>query len=77
MNPIGYEMRIAGTVPDFVLYELVGVRVGIEPASTVLTGTAIDESALYGAFNRLHSAGLQLLEFRRLPPPISGLDRQS
>jgi hypothetical protein len=70
MSLIGYEMRIAGTVPTFVLYELGDVRVIVEPASTVLIGNAVDESAQYGVPNRMHVAGLQLLEFRRPSTPL-------
>src|ERR1700712_2079792 len=67
MSSIGYTMRIVGTVPDWVLCELDEAQVSGEPASTVLTGIAVDESALHGVLNRLQFAGLQLLEFRRLP----------
>ena len=69
MGVIGYQMRIAGAVPEFVLDELDGVQVSVEPGSTVLRGIAVDEAALYGVLNRLHAARLQLLEFRRLPTP--------
>src|SRR4051794_39351546 len=41
---------------NWVLDELDSVQVSIQPPSTVLTGTAVDESALHGVFDRLHSA---------------------
>ena len=40
MSDIGYEMRIAGTVPESVIYELNSTQVTVEPAATVLRGTA-------------------------------------
>ena len=71
MSVIRYQMRIAGTVPDWLLFELDDLQVSVEPTTTVLQGTAVDESALHGILNRLHASRLQLLEFRRLPTTFS------
>ncbi len=68
MTAIGYEIRIAGPVPDALLEELEGVRVTVEPVTTMLRGPVADQSALHGIINRLQGLGLELLEVRRLPP---------
>ena len=69
MTVIAYEMRIAGSVPDLILDELDDLEVTAEPGATVLRGTAVDQSALHGIFNRVHFMGLELLDFHRMGPP--------
>ena len=73
MTAIGYEIRIAGPVPDALLEELEGVHVTVEPVTTMLRGPAADQSALHGIINRLQGLGLELLEVRRLPPESPGV----
>ncbi len=65
-----YQVEISGLLDDQAL-ALLGVELGggfvmTEPASTVLTGTAADQAALFGVLERLHSLGLQVREFRRV-----------
>ena len=76
MTALGYEIRVAGAVSESVIVEMEGAVAEVERTTTVLRGTAVDESALYGIFNRLHAAGLELLEFHRVPRVIGapGLD---
>ena len=65
-----FQIEISGLLDDDALARL-GVELGggfaiTEPASTVLTGTAADQAALFGVLDRLHSLGLQVREFRRV-----------
>jgi hypothetical protein len=39
---------------------------------TVLTGTLIDQAALYGVLAQLEALGLELLEVKHLPSPAKG-----
>ena len=63
-----YQLRVEGAIPPDLLRDLDGLRVSVEPAETVLSGTLPDESALFGVLVRIHSLGLKLLEVRRLAP---------
>jgi len=38
VTELGYEIRVAGLVPDAVLEELEGVHVTVQPVATVLRG---------------------------------------
>ena len=49
--------------------EFGGLKVSVEPAETVLSGTLADQSALLGLLVRIHGLGLQLLQVRRLTDP--------
>ena len=64
-----YQLRVEGAIPPDLLRDLDGLRVSVEPAETVLSGTLPDESALFGVLVRIHSLGLKLLEVRRLTDP--------
>jgi hypothetical protein len=53
-------------MPADLVRDLSGLKVSVEPAETVLSGTLPDQSALFGLLVRIHNLGLQLLEVRRL-----------
>lgn len=65
MTAVEYEIHVAGDVPDDVLSGIEDVQVLTQPLTSTLTGTVTDLAALYGLINRLHSAGLPLIEVHR------------
>jgi hypothetical protein len=64
-----YQLRVEGSIPSDLVRDLDGLKVSVEPAETVLSGTLPDQSALFGVLVRIHGLGLQLLEVRRLTDP--------
>jgi len=64
-----YQLRVEGAIPFDLIRDLGGLKVSVEPAETVLSGTLPDESALFGLLVRIHGLGLKLLEVRRLADP--------
>ncbi len=69
MARLSYEIRVSGEVPVDVLEELDDVLVTVQPVSTILRGTVVDQSALHGLINRLYVAGLELVEVSRPAAP--------
>ena len=65
MTVLDYEIRVTGTVPGHILQQIEDVRAVVLPVMTTLTGTVADQAALHGLINRLHGAGLDLIEVRR------------
>jgi hypothetical protein len=63
-----YEIRIKGRVGDSVLLAFEGLTVTTEPVETVLHGPIPDQDALHELLAKLQSHGLEVVEFRRLPP---------
>ena len=61
-----YQLRVQGAIPSDLMRELDGLKMSVEPAETVLSGTLPDEAALFGVLVRIHSLGLKLLEVRRI-----------
>jgi hypothetical protein len=61
-----YEVRVFGTIPSELLAELQNMTVSVRPPETVLYGSLPDQSALFGLIARMHSAGLELIDIRRL-----------
>jgi hypothetical protein len=66
-----YEIRVAGRLSDALMAELDGLSVTTEPVGTVIFGRLPDPDALHELLIRLHSVGLEVVEFRQLPdePP--------
>lgn len=65
MSGIEFEIRVRGLVDEDSLTDLGDVDVTTSSASTVLTGEAIDQSALMGLLARLRAHGLVITEFHR------------
>ena len=74
-QPMDFEIRISGLVPDSVLAEMEGVRAVVDPVQTTLRGPVPDQAALYGIINRLQRLGLELIEVRRVTDAASGAGR--
>ena len=68
MPAMDYEIHISGAVSDQVGKQLGDVQVTVQPAGTLLSGTVPDQAALHGLINRLHGAGLDLVEVRTQVP---------
>jgi hypothetical protein len=66
--PSSYEIRIRGRVTKAFQAAFDDLTVTVNPAETVVRGTAIDQAALYGILERIQALGLELIEVRRLPP---------
>lgn len=64
MTALEFEIHIAGVLPDLVAAQLGESRSTVHPAGTVLTGTVADQAAIHGLINRLHGAGLGLIDVR-------------
>jgi len=65
MTAAYFEIRVAGALPPAALrgFEDLAVQ---ETAETVLRGTLPDQAALNGLLARLETAGIQVLEVRKL-----------
>jgi hypothetical protein len=61
-----YQLRVEGPIPADLVRVLGGLKISVEPAETVLSGTLPDQAALFGLLVRIHGLGLQLLEVRRV-----------
>src|SRR3954470_1521159 len=64
-----YEVRVAGVVPETDLLDMRAITLAPEQVDTVLYGLA-DEAALYGLLARLRTLGLEVVEVRRVSPPV-------
>ncbi len=62
-----YEIRIRGRVGEH-LADALGLAAEVEPADTVLRGPVDGQEGLHGILARLQDMGLELVEFRQLPP---------
>jgi hypothetical protein len=49
-----------------------GLTLEVHPVETVLHGDIEDQAALHGLLDRVQALGLELIEVRRLPPPLEG-----
>lgn len=70
-----FEIHVRGSVPDDLLEDFEDLTASLVPATTVLTGTLPDQSALYGVLSRLQALGLELVEVRRLASDPAGPDQ--
>ena len=62
-----YEIRVSGLLSDALLTGFDGLSVTTEPVETVLFGPLPDQESLHRLLIKLQSAGLEVVEFRRLP----------
>jgi hypothetical protein len=70
-----FEIHVRGSVPEDLLEDFEDLTATLVPATTVLTGTLPDQSALYGVLSRLQALGLELVEVRRLDPDQAGQEQ--
>jgi hypothetical protein len=75
VQPLYYEIRIAGLLPPEALLDFERLTASVEPVETVLHGPISDQAALNGLLARLELIGVQVLEIRRIrqrDPPAGG-----
>ena len=65
MKPAPYQITVRGHLSPALVAALDGVTAVPTPGATVL-GDIADQAALHGAFERIESLGLELLEVRRV-----------
>ena len=65
------EVRIRGRLSAVLRaeFEELGLVEVQRPAETALHGPIVDQAALNGLLRRIEALGLELVEFRRCPPP--------
>ena len=66
MAPSRYELRIKGRLGEALLGTFAGFDAEVEPVETVLRGDIEDQAALHGVLERIHEAGLEIVEVRKL-----------
>jgi hypothetical protein len=64
---MSYEIRVRGRVDEHLAEEL-GLAARVEPVETILSGAVTGQQELHEILDQLQEMGLELLEFRRLPP---------
>ena len=62
-----YEIRVRGPIGATIMQAFPTLAESRSGQDTVLTGSLLDQCALYGVIHQLETLGLQLLEIRRLP----------
>jgi hypothetical protein len=70
MKACHYEIRISGRLSETLVAAFDGLTAKASSAETLLCGE-IDQAALHGVLERIQSLGLELVEVRRLTPPIT------
>ena len=63
-----YELRIKGRLGEALLGTFAGFDAEVEPVETVLRGDIEDQAALHGVLERIHEAGLEIVEVRKVEP---------
>ena len=66
MPDMTYEVRISGQISEDVLEDFGDLHVATTEASTLLSGSLPDQSALLGLLERLRSLGLDVLEIHQV-----------
>jgi hypothetical protein len=62
-----YEIRVRGPIGPTIMQAFPTLAASRSGQDTLLTGSLLDQSALYGVVHQFETLGLQLLEIRRLP----------
>ena len=66
-----YQIKVQGRLDERWAHWFDGMSIAFEPAGdgstvTVLTGSIVDQAALYGLINRMRDLGLPLISVRRI-----------
>jgi hypothetical protein len=64
---VNCQIRIRGRLGRTVRAAFPALDAQAEGQDTVLTGTLVDQAALYGVLAQLEALGLELVEVRRFP----------
>ena len=65
--PQRYQIRVRGLLGQTIRSAFPGLQGQPDGGDTVLTGTLVDQAALYGVLAEAEALGLELIEVRRLP----------
>jgi hypothetical protein len=68
--PYRYGIRVRGRLGETICSAFPALQVQASGGDTVLTGALPDRAALHGVLAEIEALGLELLEVRRLPPPV-------
>jgi len=69
---VNYQIRVRGRFGRTMSTAFPSLRAQGQGEDTVLTGTLIDQAALYGVLAQLEALGLELLEVKHIPSPAKG-----
>jgi epsilon-lactone hydrolase len=69
-EPTRYLIRVTGHLGPTGLAAFPAMVCQRQGSETVLTGLLPDRSALYGVLAEIETLGLELIELRRLAPPV-------
>lgn len=67
-----YEIRAPGPIGPTMMQAFPTLAVRRSGEDTLLSGSLLDQSALYGVIHELEALGLELLEIRSLPAGAAG-----
>jgi hypothetical protein len=67
-QPQRYQVRVRGRLGETIRCAFPDLQARTRGDDTVLTGVFADQAALCGVLAELEALGLELIEFRRLPP---------
>ena len=63
-----YEIRVEGHLADHWSEWFEGLAICYDRGETVLSGSLIDQAALYGVLGKIHDLNLVLVSVNRLSP---------
>lgn len=69
-QPMMYQIKVKGQLGQQWLNLFEGLTITPEEnGDTLLTGTVVDQAALYGLLRKVRDLGMQLLSVNRVDPP--------
>jgi hypothetical protein len=72
-----YEIHVRGSLGPTMMQAFPTLAVSRRGQDTLLSGSLLDQSALYGVIHELEALGLELLEIRPLPAGDTGRPARS
>jgi hypothetical protein len=69
-QPQRYEIRVRGRLGETICSAFPDLQAWPGGGDTVLAGLLADQAALYGVLAEIEALGLELIEVRRIPPPL-------
>ena len=70
MTPFPYVIRVVGTLGPAAQQAFADLAIDVEPTATVLSGD-LDQPALHEILDRVRALGLELLDVKQAPPPVT------